>query len=128
MGEIRQVPCPMCGRAGGRQVVLKKGSTWRKKGTVNFWAGTANFNPNKPFGVILETTGRGTLQKVGTFTPEEDTEYFPFIKFRLLNVIKEWVEKGWVSESEIAAAARGLIAVDREQRPPTKSRGKPATS
>jgi hypothetical protein len=124
MGEIRQVPCPMCGRAGGHQVVLKPGSTWRKKGVKNFWAGTAEFDPNKPFGVIIETTGRGTLRKVGTFGPEEDTEYFPFVKFRLLNVIKEWVAKGWVSQSDVAMAARGLIAPGPQRRP----KKKPATS
>lgn len=123
MSEIRTVPCPMCGRSAGRQVILKPGSTYRKQAVVNFWESTLAFDPDKPFGITMETTGRGSLHKVGTFQPDEDQEYFPLVKARLLNVIKEWVAKGWANESDVAMAARGMVApVERLPAKPKKGK------
>lgn len=110
MGEMRVVPCPMCGRVAGQKVIRRADSTYIKVGSSNFWLSTLKFDPDKPFGVIMESTGRGTLHKVGTFDPQDDKEYFPLVKKRLLAVIKEWTKKGWVSQTEVAAAARGVVA------------------
>lgn len=121
---IRKALCPMCGRAAGQSVVRLEGSTYKKLGHKNFWAFTAEFDPDKPFGVVMESTGRGTLHKVGTFQPEEDQEYFPLVKRRLLHVIKEWVAKGWIEQSEVAAAARGMVANATPEIPPVKKRKK----
>lgn len=120
MAQIKTIPCPMCGRVAGRKAIRKKGSTYLKLRVENFWAQTSGFDPDKPFGVIMETTGKGTFHKVGTFQPEEDAEYFPFVKARVLNVVKEWVAKGWLSQSEVAAAARGLVVAPTPPAPPQK--------
>lgn len=109
MGEMRVVPCPMCGRVAGQKAIRREGS-YIKVGSSNFWLGPQTFDPDKPFGVIMESTGRGSLHKVGTFDPWEDQVYFPLVKKRLLAVIKEWTKKGWISQTEVAAAARGVVA------------------
>lgn len=129
--KFRLVICPMCGRTAGHKRDLKEGSTWKKGAAYNFWA--REFDPDKPFGVVMGSEGRqppqkegdktGTIQKEGYFQPEEDGEFFHFVKHRLLQVIRNWIAKGWLTEAEVAAAARGLI-------PPaetfTKNRAAPA--
>ena len=35
---------------------------------------------------IMESTGRGTFHKIGTFDSEDDREHFPLVKKRLLSI------------------------------------------
>jgi len=88
-GQYRQVLCPVCGRAHGSRA---------------FWERTKDFDPNKPFGVVQEVgRGRGaSFAQIGFFEPSEDTEgIFDLVKARLLQAVKEWLDKGWIKPSEV---------------------------
>lgn len=104
--EYRQALCPVCGRAAGRKrLEYPKGGYWSPPATENFWEYTQDFDPNKPFGVIQEVgAGKGHSFKVlGYFNPEDDVDgFFPLVKRRLLNAVKEWLDKGWLTKEEVA--------------------------
>lgn len=120
---IRLVICPMCGRtAGSKRDRLAEEDPeqrrWRKGPAYNLWRKLLEeFKDDKPFGVIMssegrlskEEGGRGTIRREGYFQPEEDGEYFHLVKTIFLRAIAKWVKSGWLTESEIAAAARGVI-------------------
>lgn len=91
ISEYRQVACPMCGTSHG----IRNGK--------NYWSYTQNFDPDKPFGVIQEVgLGQGrSFRVIGTFGPEEDTETFNLVKSRLLTVVGEWRDKGWITDEDI---------------------------
>ena len=109
MAEYRQAFCPVCGTSHGIEVTDRvPGKPYIKLKRGNYWERTKSFDPNKPFGVIQETTGRGTFRLVGYFSPEEDVDgFFPLVKNRLLAAVKEWVTKGWISKEEAMAAIQG---------------------
>jgi len=105
MSEYRQAICPVCGRAAGYEVTETiPGKPYMVLKRENYWERTKAFDPAKPFGVIQDVSrGRGRSFKViGYFSPEEDVDgFFPLVKARLLAAIKEWLDKGWITESEI---------------------------
>lgn len=103
MTLIRQAICPICGTAHGIQVTeTVPGKPYIKLRRGNYWDRTKSFDPNKPFGVIQETLGRGTFRLVGYFSPEEDQDgFFPLVKARMLQAMKEWVDKGWITKEEV---------------------------
>ena len=70
----------------------------------NFWNYTRDFDPDKPFGTIQEIgLGRGRcFTVIGHFGPEDDPETFDLVKDRLLTVVGEWKDKGWISNEEIS--------------------------
>ena len=99
----RQALCPVCGTAHGTQVTDRvPGKPYIVLERRNYWERTKDFDPNKPFGVIQETIGRGSFKVVGRFSPEEDTYgFFPLVKARLLAATKEWLAKGWITTTEL---------------------------
>ena len=107
MAEWKEAFCPLCGLSHGMVNIYDiPGKPWLKTGQENFWARTRNYEP-KPFGVIKEGAGRGTMAMVGYFDIDEDTDgYYPHIKARILVFLKEWVEKGWLTSEEIEEAIR----------------------
>lgn len=103
MSLYRQAICPVCGVAHGSEVTeTVPGKPYIKLARRNYWERTKDFDPDKPFGVVQETLGRGTFKVVGYFSPEEDVDgYFPLVKQRLIAAVKEWVNKGWIIKEEI---------------------------
>ncbi len=103
MSEYRQAFCPVCGTSHGTEVTeTAKGKPWIVFARRNFWERTKDYDPNKPFGVIQETTGRGSFKFIGYFSPEEDISgFFPLVKARLLAALREWRDKAWISNEEI---------------------------
>lgn len=105
MGEYRQALCPVCGSAHGKVATSRvPGKPSIKWNFVNYWERIKDFDPDKPFGVIQGVgLGRGrSFKHIGYFSPEEDIDgYFPLVKLRLLNAVKEWLNKGWLSKDEI---------------------------
>jgi len=103
MSLYRQALCPVCGTAHGIEVTeTVPGKKYIKLARRNFWERTKDFDPDKPFGVIQKATGRGSFRMVGYFGPEEDVNgFFPLIQQRLLNAVKEWVAKGWLTKEQI---------------------------
>ena len=119
MSLFRAAFCPVCGMIHGQTVLeTPPGKPHIALRRGNYWDKVSKFDPNKPFGVIQETTGRGTFSLVGYFTPEEDTDgYFPLVKARLLQATKDWIAKGWISREEVEEM---LGAPIRERRPEVK--------
>jgi len=108
MSEYRQAFCPVCGVAHGTQITeTVEGKPYIVLARGNYWARTKDFEPNKPFGVIQETLGRGTFRLIGYFQPEDDVDgFFPLVKDRLIQACKEWVDKGWITREEIEEAIK----------------------
>ena len=105
MTEYRQALCPVCGTAHGTEVTeTVPGKRYIKLARQNFWERTKAFDPNKPFGVIQDTTGRRNFRLIGYFSPEEDVNgFFPLVKSRLLAAVGEWLEKQWITREEVEA-------------------------
>ena len=103
MSTYRQAFCPVCGTAHGVEVTeTAPGKRWIVFDKRNYWLRTKDFDPDKPFGVIQETSGRGSFKLLGYFQPEEDVDgFFPLVKARLIQACKEWVDKGWIKKEEI---------------------------
>lgn len=106
MKQYRQALCPVCGTAHGIEVTDRvPGKPYIVLERRNYWERTKDFDPDKPFGVIQETIGRGSFRVLGYFSPEEDVDgFFPLVKARLLAATKEWLDKGWISREELEAA------------------------
>jgi len=56
----------------------------------------------RPFGYIFSTMGKGTLERIGEFGPDNDPDvYFPLVKHNLLAALHEWREKGWITDQDL---------------------------
>lgn len=76
---------------GKPYIKLRRGNYWD-------WV-VKNSDPSKEFGVIQEP---GTLRMLGYFSPESDPDgYFPLVKQAMLNAIRVWVGKGWLTREEL---------------------------
>lgn len=92
--------CPICGTSHGKRITVKVGYIpYETKPYME----TVDFDPDKPFGVILETLGKGKGKElVGYWQPGEDPDdYFPAVKQRFLSALKEWLDKGWIDKAEV---------------------------
>ena len=104
--EWKEAFCFLCGRSMGKKNITIAGKPWMKRGEENMWEKTREFT-QKPFGVIKSSEGRGTMEFVRFYDIDEDTEgYFPPIKARLLVVIKEFIERGWITREEVEEASK----------------------
>lgn len=107
MTEWREAFCPCCGRTMGKRTITIEGKPWIKIGEENRWEDTKDFTGDKPFGVVKSSEGRGTMKFERYYDIDEDEEgYFPLIKARLLNVISEWLDKGWITREEVEAIVK----------------------
>lgn len=102
MSEWKEALCPLCGVSHGMINITPPGKPWIKLDQENYWERTKGFDPDKPFGVIKASEGRGTMRLVRYYDIDEDTEgYFPLIKERLLNVLREWQKKNYLTREEL---------------------------
>lgn len=101
---FRQALCPVCGTGHSYRRELLKGNIVISR--TNYWDWERD--PEKPFGVIFETSGRGTLRSLGYFSPQEDPDgHFERVKRHLLAALREWRDKGWISDGDIKAVLTG---------------------
>lgn len=94
--------CPVCGKAHGMRVTKRiRYFVIERKPYVE----SIDWLPEKPFGVIVVYEGRGKgVTLVGYFQPGQDPDnFFPKVKERFLDAIKEWLQKGWLKDSEVRA-------------------------
>lgn len=96
---FRDVLCPLCGTSHGHRREMYGA---QMIGRRNYW----DFQrKDKPFGYIRSSAGKGTLETIGPFGPEDDPDgYFPLVKGHLLAVLREWQAKGWITSEEILRA------------------------
>jgi hypothetical protein len=106
----------MCGIAHGNRVTDRvEGKRWLVLEEENYWIQPLSFDPDKPFGTIQEASGRGSLQVVGHFSPEDDpTGSWQLIKKRLLQLVTQWISKGWLTPEEVLKAAGATTSTRRK--------------
>lgn len=105
MGIQYQVFCPVCGLNHHDRVEHDPERPSQIIGRHNFWEDVVDFDPTHPYGVILESQGRGTLRVVRYFAANEDpTGAFPLVKARMLAALQEWITKGYIDKDEAAGA------------------------
>jgi hypothetical protein len=107
----------MCGTSHGTRVTDRvEGKRWLVLDSENYWLKPLAFDPDKPFGIIQEAAGRGSLQVVGHFSPEDDPSgSFQLIKKRLLQMVTQWISKGWLTSAEVLAAAGTTTSTRRKR-------------
>lgn len=104
MTEWKEAFCVLCGRTMGKRTIYRQPGKphFGIERQDNLWEQTADFTGDKPFGIVKSSEGRGTMKFERYYDIDEDTEgYFSFMRQRLLNVVKEWLEKGWISVEDI---------------------------
>ncbi len=105
--EWREAFCPICGRTMGMKTVYRvPGKPYMGiERRENRWESTQEFTGDKPFGVVKSSMGRGSLKFERYYEIDEDAEgYFPLMKARLLAVVGEWLDKGWITREEVDKA------------------------
>ena len=111
----RSVFCPVCGVSHGRKILEYPSKYFELPVTENFWewlqkrSEELGYEEEAPFGVIQEVgRGRGHgFKVVGYFGPEDDVDgVFPLVKERLLRVVKNWLQRGWLKREELMEILR----------------------
>jgi len=94
--------CPICGRSIHEQRATARniyGALEKKP-----YFETIDWDADKPFGVRLATSGRGSFKNWDYIDRDEAPELFEALKKRFLEAIKEWLHKGWLSKEEVAGS------------------------
>ncbi len=131
--EVRSAFCPVCGRAAGqRKKVKATGGTgyYLAADTESFWDWLNSQYPegSAQFGVVQAVgQGRGkSFKVVRYFSPAEDQDgYYPAIKKRLLMALRTWLQRGWLTDGEMAAVLTGATSAPPQARPRRGGRPKP---
>lgn len=91
--------CPVCGHTIPENRAIKIGHVTVDR--VGYF-GSIDWDPNKPFGASFAARGgRGPFREWHYISPEEAPELFKAVKGRLIDAVREWVEKGWINEEEL---------------------------
>ena len=95
--------CPLCGRAVPEKRAIKSGyiTVDRKP-----YFDSIDWDENKPFGVAYPLTGRGSLRDWEYISPEQAPELFEALRQRFIQALREWINKGWLSQEEIRSLLR----------------------
>lgn len=113
---MRSAYCFGCGALHGQRVTTWEPSYEGGPGHFpsereNFWERLAAADySEQPFGIIQEVgLGQGkSFKVVGHFNPDNDPDgFYPLVKARFLNAIREWVHKGWVTPQEVLDSLKG---------------------
>jgi len=90
--------CRLCGRTIPEKRAIKAGYVTVDR--IDYFA-SIDWDREKPFGIIYPATGRGSLGQWQHIGPEAAPELFQAVKGRLLEAVREFLEKGWVSKEEV---------------------------
>lgn len=96
--RIMAAICPLCGKSIPTKRAIKIGYVTVDR--IDYFD-SINWDPNKPFGVSYSAAGRGSLRDWNYISPEEAPELFEAVKSRLIQAVREWVNKGWLSQEDI---------------------------
>ena len=120
--EIRRALCPVCGVYHGyrRDFIEGKRGLPVPGSRRNYWTWGPR-DPGKPLGIIQISRGKGELETVGFFGPDDDPDgFFEPMKAHFLAAISEWHAKGWISGDEVAQAVAGNPPPPPPPRPRTR--------
>lgn len=97
---FRRAHCPVCGHQVGLVRKTVPGQPHLTLEYENPWdSPRPGVNGKRPFGIILESVGRGTIRVVGYYDPQDgDPEgFFPRVRARLIEAVQDWLSKGYLS-------------------------------
>ena len=103
--EWREAFCPLCGRTTGMRSILRVPGKpqFGVEEHQNKWKEREAYNGPELFGVVKSSEGKGSIKMVRYYDIDEDTDgFFPPMKQRLLNVIRDWQSKGWLTPEDMA--------------------------
>lgn len=100
-----QALCPLCGRAIPERRVTVRSNLGALETKPYF--DSIDWDPDKPFGIRLPTNGKGSFKDWSYIDKDEAPVLFEALKRRFLEALREWVDKGWITEDEVA----NLIAI-----------------
>ena len=107
MTEFKKATCPVCQVNHGMRTLREiPGKSFIKTGSVNYWEeAMEKFNPDHPFGVLMESKGRGGLDFIRYYGIDEDEEGFhPFMAQLLVMATAAWVKRGLIDRSVLDRA------------------------
>lgn len=96
--EVMAAICPICGRSVPENRALKVGTV--TVGKVGYFD-SIDWEPDKPFGVAYQASGRGSFNNWRHIDPSQAPELFEALKGRFIDSIREWLAKGWIKRGEI---------------------------
>lgn len=89
--------CPICGKAIQDRAVKVGYAT---VGHTPYFE-SIDWQADKPFGVSHPAAGRGSFKDSQPINPQDAPELFEAMKGRFLQALREWVNKGWISQKEL---------------------------
>jgi len=97
--KITSAICPVCGKTIHEKRAIKAG--YVTVDHIGYFA-SIDWDPNKPFGIRQEASGRGSLSNPPEYIePEQAPELFEAVKARFLAALKEWLGKKWISPADL---------------------------
>lgn len=96
---LRCAFCPVCGKT----IAERRGTVRTKIGTLETmpYFDSIIWEKDKPFGMIVATTGKSSFKNWQYIDKEDAPELFNALKARFIDAIREWQEKGWIKPDEI---------------------------
>ena len=91
--------CPVCGRS----IPERRGTVRGKLGNIETqpYFDSIQWDPDKPFGIALPATGKGSFSGWRHISKEEAPELFEALKQRFLEALREWAAKGWIKPEDL---------------------------
>lgn len=99
VGEVYSALCPLCGRAIPEKRSIKSG--YAVVDHVGYFE-SIDWERGKPFGVAHPAAGRGSFRESRDVDISEVPEFFEQVKARLIDAVREWHSKGWLSDEDLA--------------------------
>jgi len=100
--------CPLCGTAHGIIYGKRKlkGKPYYRVGEPilksDYFADLlSKYDENKPFGVEVEASGRGSFKNWRYISPQEAPQLFESVQKVFYKAIKSWLQKGWLDKKEL---------------------------
>lgn len=90
--------CPVCGKTAGTRLRDPNDPDSERINDLDFE------REARPLGYVQEFGGRGSITTAEPFGPDDDPDgFFPRFKGHLLAAVREWHEKGWITDEELAS-------------------------
>jgi len=91
--------CPVCGKSiSERRVTLREGTVPLE--TQPYFE-SIEWNKDNPFGTTVLAAGRGSFTQWEYINPEDAPELFEAVKARLIQAVREWIDRGWLEKEDI---------------------------
>ncbi len=96
--EVLKAFCPVCGHSIPIQRAIKSG--YATVDHVDYFD-NIKWDPDQPFGAAFYFEGRGRITKSRYLTPEDVPALFDAVKSRVIQALREYIDKGWIKQEEL---------------------------